>query len=218
MHYGQGALRVDVLDLPRLEVDAGGRIGLSGPSGCGKSTLLNLCAGLLQPSGGQLRVNGVDIAALAPRERDRFRALHIGYVFQGFNLIPALSAIENVMLAMGFAGRFPKHEFRSRARALLERVGLRERLDHRPAALSHGEMQRVGVARALANRPALVLADEPTASLEPGRAEAVVELLVEVTREAGATLLLASHDDRVLARLDRVVHMPAENRAVRAAA
>ena len=218
MHYGQGALRVDVLDLPRLEVETGARIGLAGPSGCGKSTLLNLCAGLLQPSGGQLRVNGVDIAALAPRERDRFRALHIGYVFQGFNLIPALSAIENVMLAMGFAGRFPKHEFRSRARALLERVGLRERLDHRPAALSHGEMQRVGVARALANRPALVLADEPTASLEPGRAEAVVELLVEVTREAGATLLLASHDDRVLGRLDRVVHMPAENRAVRAAA
>jgi putative ABC transport system ATP-binding protein len=218
MQYGAGSLRVDVLDLPRVHVATGERVGLAGPSGCGKSTLLNLCAGLLQPSSGRLRVNGVDVAGLAERERDRFRADTIGYVFQGFNLIPALSATENVMVAMGFGSRFPRQEFRQRSRALLERVGLGHRLDHRPAALSHGEMQRVGVARALANRPALLLADEPTASLEPGSAQAVVDLLVDVVRETGATLLLASHDERVLSRLDRVVQMPLENRIARQAA
>jgi putative ABC transport system ATP-binding protein len=218
MSFLQAGTRVDVLDIASLAIPQGALYGVEGPSGCGKTTLLHLCAGLLQPTGGQLLVQGTSVRSLGQRERDLFRAGQIGYVFQSFNLIPALSALENVMLPMGFSKRVARHERRSRAQALLQRVGLGHRLEHRPAALSHGEMQRVGIARALANEPPMLLADEPTASLEARRGGAVVDLLIEVARETGATLLLASHDERVLAKLDRVLEMALENRVARASA
>ncbi len=210
----QGGEPVDVLDIVALCIPAGAIYGLAGPSGCGKTTLLHLCAGLLQPSAGELRVLGSAVSLLPQHERDRFRARHVGYVFQSFNLIPALSAIENVLLPMAFADRMPRAQRRSRGEMLLRRVGLGHRLHHRPAALSHGEQQRVGIARALANQPALLLADEPTANLDAGRRDAVLELLIEVATEAGAALLLASHDARVLARLDHVLQMSVFNGVV----
>lgn len=207
----QGGEPVEVLDIAALCIPPGAIYGLAGPSGCGKTTLLHLCAGLLQPSAGELRVLGTAVSLLPQHERDRFRARHVGYVFQSFNLIPALSAVENVLLPMGFADVVAGAQRRGRAEMLLRRVGLGHRLHHRPAALSHGEQQRVGIARALANQPALLLADEPTASLEAGRSDAVLELLIEMATETGAALLLASHDARVLARLDHVLQMAVFN-------
>lgn len=205
--YRTGGKLRTVLDVPSLTVPDGATVGLAGPSGSGKTTLLNLCAGILSPSAGSVRVTGVELAGLGQAERDRLRARRIGYVFQSFNLIPALTAIENVLVAMEFGRVVPRAERRDRATALLREVGLGERLGHRPAALSHGEMQRVGIARALANTPRLLIADEPTASLEPGLGARLVDLVKDMARRAGATLIVASHDPGVLARFERVIDL-----------
>jgi putative ABC transport system ATP-binding protein len=218
MELRAGSTRFTLLDIPELRLEGGTTAGLAGPSGCGKTTLLNLCAGLLTPTAGRIRVDGIEMSALPQPQRDRLRAGRIGYVFQSFNLVPALTALENVLVAMGFSGRVRRPERRKRAQALLQRVGLAGRLHHRPADLSHGEMQRVGIARALANGPTLLLADEPTASLEPGLAESMIRLLLEVARETETTLLVASHDPRVLGMLGQVIELAQVNRAVRRAA
>ncbi len=211
MDFRTGGRSVTVLNILHLEVAAGGSTGLSGPSGSGKTTLLNIVTGILTPSEGSVRVDGVDVTRLPPRERDRLRAERIGYVFQTFNLIPPLTVLENVLLPMGFASRVPQRQQRSRARELLERVGLSHRLHHKPAELSHGEQQRVGIARALANRPRLIVADEPTASLEPGLTQEIARLLVSVCQEEQATLLVASHDRSLLQHLARVEEMQSLN-------
>jgi putative ABC transport system ATP-binding protein len=210
-----GPSRFTLLDIPDLRLGRGLTAGLAGSSGSGKTTLLNLCAGLLTPSRGRIRVDGVEMSALPQPRRDRLRAERIGYVFQSFNLIPALTALDNVLVAMGFCGRVPPRERRARAQSLLERVGLAHRTRHRPAQLSHGEMQRVGIARALANGPALLLADEPTASLEPGLGRSMMRLLLEVRGESGATLLVASHDPHVLDMVGTVIDLATVNRVLR---
>jgi ABC-type lipoprotein export system ATPase subunit len=207
MDFRSGGRPVTVLDIRLLEIAAGSSTGISGPSGSGKTTLLNIITGILTPTAGAVRVDGVDLASLSAAERDRFRAERIGYVFQAFNLIPPLTALENVLLPMGFASRIAKRERRSRAQELLERVNLGHRLHHKPAELSHGEQQRVGIARALANRPRLIVADEPTASLEPGLTQEIARLLVRVCQEEQATLLVASHDRALLRNLARVEEM-----------
>lgn len=211
MDFHTGGRSVTVLNIPHLEIADGGSTGLSGPSGSGKTTLLNIITGILTPSAGSVVVDGVDLASLSPRERDRFRAERVGYVFQAFNLIPPLTALENVLLPMGFAPRIPKRQRRSRARELLERVRLSHRLHHKPAELSHGEQQRVGIARAMANYPKLIVADEPTASLEPGLTQDIARLLVSVCQEQHATLLVASHDPSLLQHLARVKEMQVLN-------
>jgi ABC-type lipoprotein export system ATPase subunit len=155
-------------------------------------------AGLLQPSGGEISVLGEPIGQLSEAARDRFRARNIGYIFQTSNLLPGFSALENVLLAMGFADTVPAGQRRSRAAELLERVGLSQRMSHRPDQLSSGQQQRVAIARALANRPALLLADEPTAHVDYATGQQVVALIREVCAEHGAALLLASHDRELL--------------------
>lgn len=213
MDFRSGGRPVTVLDIRLLEIAAGSSTGLSGPSGSGKTTLLNIITGILTPTAGAVRVDGVDLASLSAAERDRFRAERIGYIFQAFNLIPPLTALENVLLPMGFASRIPKRQRRSRAQELLERVNLGHRLHHKPAELSHGEQQRVGIARALANHPQLIVADEPTASLEPGLTQEIARLLVGVCQEEQATLLVASHDRALLRNLARVEEMQLLNAA-----
>jgi len=213
MDFRSGDRAVTVLDVRLLEIAAGSSTGLSGPSGSGKTTLLNIITGILTPTAGAVRVDGVDLASLSAAERDRFRAERIGYIFQAFNLIPPLTALENVLLPMGFASRIPKRQRRSRAQELLERVNLGHRLHHKPAELSHGEQQRVGIARALANHPQLIVADEPTASLEPGLTQEIARLLVSVCQEEQATLLVASHDPALLRNLARVEEMQLLNAA-----
>ena len=204
---------LEVLDVEHLALPAGSCTVIRGRSGSGKTTLLNLIAGVARPSAGTISVSDTEIFALPEARRDRFRATHIGYVFQTFNLLSAFSALENVMLAMMFAETIPKRLQRPRAIELLHRVGLAARLSHRPQHLSRGEQQRVAIARALANSPPLILADEPCASLDVHTAWQVLQTFLAVCRQEGKTLLLVSHDDAALGGADQVVDMVDLNRA-----
>ncbi len=204
---------LEVLDVPHLELPAERITVLRGRSGSGKTTLLNLIAGVSTPTTGTLVVGDTDVFGLSEAARDRFRARHLGYVFQAFNLLPAFSAEDNVVLAMTFAGRVPRREQRPRAREMLGRLGLGARLSHRPAQLSRGEQQRVAIARALANDPPLVLADEPCASLDATTAADVLAAFVAVCRDARKTLLMVSHDAAALGAADAVLDIAALNRA-----
>lgn len=199
-----------VIDIAQLELSAGEELAVEGESGSGKSTLLNLIAGILTPDSGRVLLDGQEISGLSEPARDRWRAATVGYVFQSFNLLQGYSCLENVLLAMAFGGGVD----RSRAEQLLRRVGLGDRLHHRPRQLSSGQQQRVAVARALANRPKLVLADEPTGNLDHRNAGEVVALIRETCREAGAALLLVSHDREVLSKFSRVEAMATINRVV----
>jgi putative ABC transport system ATP-binding protein len=199
-----------ILDIPEFRVAAGEQMVLMGQSGSGKTTLLHIIAGISRPNSGEVRVAGTDIARLAESSRDLFRARTIGYVFQTFNLLAGFSALENVLLGMTFAGR---HDA-GRARALLDRVGLARRLTHKPAMLSVGEQQRVAVARALANRPKLLLADEPTANVDRGHQQQIVSLIRETCREENVALLLVTHTAEVADQFERVEHLERFNQAV----
>ena len=208
----RGGLGLEVLDLEHLALPAGSCTVLRGRSGSGKTTLLNLIAGVTAPTAGTVRVADTDVFALSEARRDRFRAENIGYVFQTFNLLSARSALENVMLAMMFADAVPQRLQRRRSTDLLARLGLAERLAHKPAQLSRGEQQRVAIARALANSPPLVLADEPCASLDARTASEVLAIFLAVCREDEKTLLLVSHDEAALGGADRVIDMSELNR------
>ena len=203
-------VRHTVLDVPQFRLPAGQQVALRGSSGSGKTTLLHCIAGIVRPDAGSIVVSGDDVALLDEAERDAWRARHVGYVFQTFNLLQAFTALENVELGMLF-GEGADAE---RARHLLERVGLGERLHHRPRQLSVGQQQRVAVARAIANRPSLVLADEPTGNLDAAHAKSALALLRDVCRESGASLLVVSHDRDVLAQFDDVRDFAEINRAV----
>ena len=203
-----------ILDVPQFTVDRGEQMVLVGPSGCGKTTLLHVIAGISRADSGVIRIDGVDIGRLSEAARDRFRAARIGYIFQTFNLLPGFSALENVMLGMTFArGRRDL----SRAEGLIERVGLSKRATHKPSALSVGEQQRVAVARALANRPSLILADEPTANVDRANQQHIVELIRETCREEQVTLVLVTHSLEVSEQFDRVDRLESINRSVVAA-
>ncbi len=201
--------RRQVIDVPALSLCAGEQLALAGTSGSGKTTLLHLVAGILAADAGRIVVSGHDVSAASEAQRDRIRARHVGYVFQSFHLLPGYTTLENVALAMRF-GRGVDLQF---ARTLLARVGLRDRESYRPRQLSVGQQQRVAVARALANRPTLVLADEPTGSLDPANARGALQLIRETCRENGAALLLVSHDRDVLGGFDRVLPLSEINRA-----
>ena len=196
------------LTMPWLEITGGERVAVIGPSGSGKTTLFHLIAGLLQPSQGEVRVNDVSLGTLGERDRDRFRAKTIGYVFQSFHLLPAFSALDNVRLALDVCGREPRRARRAKARALLHDLGLGARLQHLPQALSTGEQQRVAVARALANAPDVLLADEPTAHVDPETREVVLARLFQEVVTSNTILLVATHDHTLLPRFDKVVHLP----------
>jgi putative ABC transport system ATP-binding protein len=179
-------------------------VAVTGPSGSGKSTLLGLIAGLDAPSAGSIRVEGREITGLGEDDLARLRGEKIGFVFQFFHLIPSLTAIENVMVPMEIAGRT---DAASRARALLDEVGLRARGHHYPSQLSGGEQQRVALARALSNDPPILLADEPTGNLDSGNGRHVMELLLDIRRSRGVTLLLATHDMTLASQADRVLRL-----------
>jgi putative ABC transport system ATP-binding protein len=188
-----------------LSVEAGEYIAIAGPSGSGKSTLLQLIGGIDLPTSGSVEILGTRLETLRDRELTRLRLLRLGFVFQRFHLLPVLSALENVELPMAEAG-VPRAERRERARALLDYVGLGARAGHRPTQLSGGEMQRVAVARALANRPAIVLADEPTGELDATTGAGILALFRRLNAD-GTTLIVVTHDDRLAAEAGRVVHM-----------
>ena len=188
-----------------LDVAAGDYAAIVGPSGCGKSTMLNLLGGIDRPDSGTVSIDGERIDSMSDRAATRFRLLHIGFVFQRFYLMPALSALENVELPMAEA-KIPAAERRRRARDLLAYVGLGARRDHRPSQLSGGEQQRVAIARALANQPRILLADEPTGELDAATGREMIELLAQVNRD-GTTILVVTHDENLALAARRVVHM-----------
>lgn len=183
--------------LDELTVEKEQQVALIGPSGCGKTTLLNLISGIITPDGGEIQVGDTRLDRLSGRALDRFRGATIGYIFQGFNLIQPLTALQNMLVALRFGRAVPSRERRSRAVEMLERVGLGHRLKHYPFELSMGEQQRLAIARALANKPPLILADEPTASLDARNAAEVLTLLREVCSEGSHTLLIVTHDEKV---------------------
>jgi ABC-type lipoprotein export system ATPase subunit len=186
--YRTAARTVKALDGVSLEIGKGEFVVVCGPSGCGKTTLLMLIAGMLRPSRGAVRFEGQDVYGLSGRRRARFRARHIGFVFQMFHLVPYLNVLENVLVAGGAIGR----RERARAEELLQQLGLQSRAAHRPAELSAGEKQRAAIARALLNRPGLILADEPTGNLDPQNAESVLRHLRDFQQDGG-TVIMATH-------------------------
>jgi ABC-type lipoprotein export system ATPase subunit len=204
---------LEVLDIEHLSLPPATSTVLRGRSGSGKTTLLNLIAGVTLPSAGMIRVDDTDVFALSEARRDRFRANHVGYVFQSFNLLSAFTALENVMLAMTFADVVPKRLQRQRATKLLARLGLAARLTHKPQHLSRGEQQRVAIARALANNPPIILADEPCASLDARTASIVLAAFLAVCRQDGKTLLMVSHEESAWSEADQVLDMAELNRA-----
>ncbi|SFJ62693.1 ABC transporter ATP-binding protein [Planctomicrobium piriforme] len=203
-----GGGTLPVLNIDSFELPQGTQAALIGQSGGGKTTLLNVISGITMPDAGEVIVDGTDITRLVEPARDRFRAERIGIVFQTFHLLPAFSALENILLGMVFAGRAD----RAYARQLLERVGLGKRMNHRPSQLSVGEQQRVSVARALANRPRLMLADEPTASVDVANQANILNLLRQACQEHNVSLLLVTHSAEVSAQFDRVEQLSAFNR------
>lgn len=204
-----GGGKLTVLDIEQLSMDPGEQLALIGQSGGGKTTLLHLIAGLLTPDSGSIRVAGIELTQLSEQGRDHCRAATVGYVFQTFNLLPAFSALENVQLGMAF-GRRPVDT--DRAHHLLDQVGLSDRTSYHPKQLSVGQQQRVAIARALAGRPKLLLADEPTANIDPASADNVLDLIIGSCREENVALMMVTHSMHVTERFERVERLDELNR------
>lgn len=204
--YGAGRQRVDALRATDFRVDRGEFVMVSGPSGSGKSTLLALVSGLLTPTAGTVQVLGRDIRGLSRDAFDRLRLEHFGFVFQGFHLLPALTATEQVSIVLERQG-IQRDAARRRAAATLERVGLGARLNNRPSELSGGEKQRVVIARALAKQPQIIFADEPTSALDSANGREITRLLRAAAVEEGATVICVTHDPRLIEHATRLVRM-----------
>lgn len=200
-----------ILDIPQFSIAAGEQVVLRGESGCGKTTLLHIISGLVPCDSGSIMLDGVELTKYSEAGRDRIRAAKMGYVFQTFNLLPAFTAIENVKIGMKFSRKGVSH---ARAKELLEKVGLGSRLNYLPKQLSVGQQQRVAVARALANQPRLLLADEPTANVDPANQTTIIELIQEVCRTEQVAILIVTHSDEVARKFDRIDRFEEINRAL----
>jgi len=214
-YVGPDGSVVPVIDIPKFQLATGEQVALIGSSGSGKTTLLHLIAGILTPDSGRIVFGSpdqgeVEITGLSEAQRDVFRGAYLGYIFQTHHLLPGFTALENVLLGMSFTGRPADPAW---ARRLLEEVGLSNRLHYKPTKLSVGQQQRVAVARALANRPTVVLADEPTGALDPANAQQVLDLIRNLCKEVNASLVLVSHDMDIAGQLSRQVSLSELNRA-----
>jgi putative ABC transport system ATP-binding protein len=204
--YQRGEQDIPVLLGIDLDVQAGDFVALMGPSGSGKSTLLNLIAGIDQPSGGTIQIGGVDIATLGDGALADWRAQHVGFIFQFYNLMPVLTAFENVELPLLLTGLSPRQR-RERVARVLQMVGLADRADHQPNELSGGQQQRVAIARAIVTDPTLIVADEPTGDLDRATGEEVLALLDRLVSDLGKTIVMVTHDPKAAARAHRMVHL-----------
>lgn len=202
--YVMGTERVIALDRINLDIARGQICCIYGESGSGKSTLLNQLAGMERPTRGGVRIGGIVVSRLDERELAEFRQKHIGFVFQSYNLLPGLNAVENVAMPLMFRG-VPREEREARARAMLRRVGLGKRLNHYPSQMSGGQQQRVGIARAFVTRPQVVFADEPTGNLDSKTKVDIMDMIRDFARENGQTIVLVTHDEHMAAYADRIV-------------
>ena len=205
-HFVMGDQVVRALDGVDLDVTAGEFLAIMGPSGSGKSTLLYLIGGLDRPTGGELRVNNREITHLDENDLASYRGREVGFIFQAFHLVPTMTALQNVEFPMIFSGVTPQQRH-TRALTLLDRVGLGDRMTHKPVELSGGQQQRVAIARALANNPRLVLADEPTGNLDTQTGREVLSLLVTLNREEGRTIVIVTHDPSITQFATRTIHL-----------
>jgi putative ABC transport system ATP-binding protein len=205
-YYQRGGQIIPVLVDIDLDVRLGDYLALMGPSGSGKSTLLNLIAGIDKPSGGTIKVGGVDIARLSDADLAAWRAAHVGFIFQFYNLMPVLTAFENIELPLLLA-ELSRRERRERVNVALTLVGLTDRADHYPGELSGGQQQRVAIARALITDPTLIVADEPTGDLDRTTGEEILGLLERLNRELGKTIVLVTHDPKAAEKAHRIVHL-----------
>jgi putative ABC transport system ATP-binding protein len=204
--YNTGKVRVPALRGVDLTVERGDMVAIMGPSGCGKTTLLNCLSGLDEIDEGQILIGGTDLAELSDNARTEYRARNMGFVFQFYNLLPVLSAVENVELPLLVSGAKPK-EARARAMEMIERVGLKDWANHRPAELSGGQRQRITIARALVNRPAIVWADEPTGDLDSETADDIMNLMIELNLAHQQTFVIVTHDPRIGDMTNRIIRM-----------
>lgn len=202
--YESGARRLTVLDQVNLAVEEGESIAIVGPSGSGKTTLLGLCAGLDRPSTGSVQLNGHRLESLNEDQRAAVRSKEIGFIFQNFQLLPTLTALENVMVPLELKKR---KDARQKAMELLQKVGLGERFTHYPTQLSGGEQQRVSIARAFANEPKILFADEPTGNLDTETGEMIESLIFDLNKASGTTLILVTHDTELAAKTHRTIHI-----------
>ena len=205
-NYYDGQLNVQVLDNLTLQVEKGRSIGIVGASGSGKSTLLHILGGLDKPTSGRVSLMGQDLSELSQKQLSRLRNRRLGFVYQFHHLLPEFSALESVMMPL-LIGKRPKEQARERALLMLEKVGLKNRVQHRPGELSGGERQRAAIARALVTDPACLLADEPTGNLDRKNALNILDMMMELKQELGTALVVVTHDDEMAARFDRVLNM-----------
>ena len=204
--YYNGEASVVAVRNVNLRIEKGEFVALMGPSGCGKSTFLHLCGAMDYPTQGRLLLRGTDLKSLDDDDLTKCRRRHIGFVFQSFNLLPTLTAIENVSLPLLLDGTTP-NIVKKKAANLIERVGLNQRLHYYPQQLSGGEMQRIAIARAVCHTPSLIVADEPTGNLDSSNGERIVEILQEINRDLGVTILLATHSSEIASSSQRVLYM-----------
>lgn len=202
--YQSGSRKLTVLDNVNFSIDAGEMISIVGPSGSGKTTLLGLCAGLDSASTGHVSLNGENLQSLNEDQRAFVRNQHVGFIFQNFQLLPTLTALENVMVPLELKKR---KDARQKAQELLEKVGLGDRSTHYPTQLSGGEQQRVSIARAFANEPKILFADEPTGNLDTETGEMIEKLIFDLNKEQGTTLVLVTHDLELAAKTQRIIHI-----------
>ncbi len=202
--FSSGSRSLEVLKQSSFNARAGESIAVVGPSGSGKTTLLGICAGLDTPTSGEIKLNGVSLGELSEDQRSGVRNRFVGFVFQNFQLLPTLTALENVMVPLELRG---EGDVESEAKDLLKKVGLGERVDHYPVQLSGGEQQRVAIARAFINRPRILFADEPTGNLDSDTSHSIEDLLFELNRKFGTTLILVTHDGELASKTDRVLRI-----------
>lgn len=203
-HYQSAGSALTILDKISFSIEKGSTVSITGPSGSGKTTLLGLCAGLDRSSSGSVELNKVKLDHLSEDERAAVRNRYVGFIFQNFQLLPTLTALENIMVPLELRG---EKNIRPRAMELLDKVGLSARADHYPVQLSGGEQQRISLARAFSNTPAILFADEPTGNLDGETSEKVIKLLFDLNKEAGTTLIIVTHDLELASRTDRIIRL-----------
>lgn len=215
MKYQDNGTEIEALKIKKLKIEDGKKVAFIGSSGCGKTTLFNLISGMIVPTEGNIEVEDMNITDLTETERDLYRANHIGYIFQDFNLFPEFTVMQNVTLPMTFSKRYSKKEINELAKDMLKKVGMAEKANQKVKTLSGGEKQRVAIARSIVNKPNVILADEPTGNLDYKNGVKIMQLIMDIATEENATLIVITHNNSQLDMFDEVVNIEELNEAIK---